>query len=60
MKTLREVRNEHILNVLTNTNWDIAKASKILKISEGFLKKEIEKIRHLEKKNIQGFKEIKK
>jgi len=44
MKTLRQIRNEHVLQVLNRTNWDLKKASEMLKVSEGFLKKEIRKI----------------
>jgi len=44
MKTLRQIRNEHVLQVLNQTNWDLKKASEMLKVSEGFLKKEIRKI----------------
>jgi transcriptional regulator with PAS, ATPase and Fis domain len=44
MKTLEEIRQEHILQVLERTNWDTKKASEILRISEGSLKKEIQKL----------------
>ncbi len=44
MKTLEEVMQEHICQVLDYTNWDIKKASIILKISENYLKKKIQKI----------------
>jgi DNA-binding NtrC family response regulator len=46
MKTLEEIRQEHILQVLERTNWDTKKASEILRISEGFLKKEIQKLNY--------------
>jgi hypothetical protein len=48
MKTLEEVKKEHIRQVLDYTNWDIKKASKILKVSEVFLEKEIQKMGNLE------------
>jgi len=44
MKKLKDIRKEYILKVLSDTGWDIKKASKILNISETFLKKEIHKI----------------
>lgn len=44
VKTLREIRKEHILKVLENANWNLKKASVILKVSEVFLKKEIHNI----------------
>jgi DNA-binding NtrC family response regulator len=46
METLEEIRQEHILQVLERTNWDTKKASEILRISEGFLKKEIQKLNY--------------
>ena len=46
MKTLEEIRQEHILQVLERTNWDTKKASEILRISEGFLKKAIQKLKY--------------
>lgn len=54
MKKLEEIRKEYILRVLSDTCWDIKKASKILKISEKYLKKEIQKIRIYKKRNIQS------
>jgi hypothetical protein len=48
MKTLEEAKKEHIRQVLDYTNWDIKKASKILKVSEVFLEKEIQKMGNLE------------
>jgi DNA-binding NtrC family response regulator len=44
MKTLEEIRQEHILQVLEHTNWDTKKASEILRIQETILKKEIQKL----------------
>ena len=44
VKTLRQIRDEHVLQVLNQTNWDLKRASEILKVSEGFPKKEIRKI----------------
>jgi DNA-binding NtrC family response regulator len=49
MKTLKEIRQMHILQVLERTNWDTKKASEILRISEGFLKKEIQKLSYVKK-----------
>jgi DNA-binding NtrC family response regulator len=46
MKTLMEIRQEHILQVLERTNWDTKKASEVLRISESSLKKEIQKLGH--------------
>lgn len=43
MKSLLEIRREHIIEVLERTDWDTRKASQILKISETLLKKEIHK-----------------
>ncbi|HBE44016.1 MAG TPA: hypothetical protein DDW17_00840 [Deltaproteobacteria bacterium] len=47
MKKLEEIRKEYILRVLSDTCWDIKKASKILKISEKYLKKEIQKMGYI-------------
>jgi transcriptional regulator with PAS, ATPase and Fis domain len=47
MKTLEQIRHEHILQVLERTNWDTKKASKVLRISEGYLKKEIHKLGYI-------------
>lgn len=44
MKTLEEIRQEHILQVLKRTNWDTKKASEVLRISESYLRKEIQKL----------------
>jgi len=44
MKTLREIRKEHILKVLAKANWNVKEASVALKVSEDFLKKEIQNI----------------
>jgi len=41
MKTLREIRKEHICRVLEKTRWNLKKASAILEISEDLLVKEI-------------------
>jgi hypothetical protein len=43
-KTLGEIRKEYILKVLEQTSWDFREASRILKVSEVSLKKEISKI----------------
>jgi hypothetical protein len=40
IKTLQEVRKEYILKVLKATGWDYEKASRILKVSEDYLKRE--------------------
>jgi DNA-binding NtrC family response regulator len=45
MKSLEQIRQEHILQVLKRTNWDTKKASEVLQISESYLKKEIQKLR---------------
>lgn len=50
MNTLQEIKREYILQVLDHTNWDIKKASEILKISEDFLKKEIQRIERVRTK----------
>lgn len=44
MKTLEEIRQEHIMQVLKRTNWDTKKASEVLRISESYLRKEIQKL----------------
>ena len=44
MKTLREIRNEHILKVLEKADWNVKEASAILKVSEGFLRKKMQNI----------------
>jgi len=41
LKTLREVRREHILRVLEQTKWDLEEASRILRVSLAFLKREL-------------------
>jgi DNA-binding NtrC family response regulator len=41
MKTLQEIRKEHICKVLEKTHWDLKEASTILEISEDVLLKEI-------------------
>ncbi|MCX7857649.1 MAG: hypothetical protein N2513_06680 [Deltaproteobacteria bacterium] len=45
MKTLKEIKREHIMTVLKSTGWDIKEASKILKVKETYLKREIEKMK---------------
>jgi ActR/RegA family two-component response regulator len=42
MKTLDQIRLEHILQVLDHTGWNIKKTSEILKVSEKTIKKEIQ------------------
>jgi DNA-binding NtrC family response regulator len=41
MKTLQEIRKEHICKVLEKTHWNLKEASAILEISEDALVKEI-------------------
>lgn len=41
MKTLQEIRKEHIGKVLEETRWNLKKASSILEIPEDVLVKEI-------------------
>ncbi|OPY00488.1 MAG: hypothetical protein A4E60_02261 [Syntrophorhabdus sp. PtaB.Bin047] len=41
MKTLQEIRKEHICKVLEKTHWNLKKASAILEIPEDVLVKEI-------------------
>ena len=43
MKTLEEIRKEHIGKILEETRWDLKKASSILEIPEDELIKEINK-----------------
>jgi DNA-binding NtrC family response regulator len=43
MKTLEEIRKEHIGKVLEETRWNLKRASLILKIPEDVLVKEINK-----------------
>ena len=43
LKTLREIEKEHLLTVLEKTNWDIEKASRLLKISVSWVKRKIRK-----------------
>ena len=43
MKTLQEIRKEHIGKVLEETRWNLKKASAILEIPEEALLKEINK-----------------
>jgi transcriptional regulator with GAF, ATPase, and Fis domain len=43
MKTLQEIRKEHIGKVLEETRWNLKKASIILEIPEDVLLKEINK-----------------
>ena len=47
MKSLDEIRKEHIREVLLRTDWDLRKASELLRISENFLRKEIHRLGHL-------------
>jgi hypothetical protein len=44
MKTLREIRREHIRKVLQENGWDMEKASEVLQIPEDRLKKEAKKL----------------
>ena len=44
MKTLKQIRKEHITQVIERTGWDIKKASRLLRVSESFLEKEIHKL----------------
>lgn len=41
IKTLQEVRKEYILKVLEATGWNYGKASRILKVSEKYLEKQV-------------------
>jgi len=41
MKTLQEIRREHICKVLEKTHWNLKEASAILEIPEDVLLKEI-------------------
>lgn len=41
MKTLQEIRKEHIGKVLRKTHWDLKKASEILEIPQDVLAREI-------------------
>jgi len=41
MKTLQEIRKEHICKVLEKTHWNLKEASAILEIQEDVLVKEI-------------------
>lgn len=43
MKTLQEIRKEHIGKVLEETRWNLKKASAILEIPEDVLVREISK-----------------
>jgi hypothetical protein len=43
MKTLKEVRQEHIQKVLEESGWDTKEASHILQVSEKLLMSEIKK-----------------
>lgn len=43
MKTLQEIRKEHIGKVLEETHWNLKKASSILEIPEDVLLREINK-----------------
>jgi hypothetical protein len=43
VKTLREVREEHIRKVLEESRWDTKEASHILQVSEKFLMTEVKK-----------------
>lgn len=56
VRSLKEVRREHILRVLEETNWDLKRASEILKVSESYIKKEISKIKREEAKLKGNFK----
>jgi hypothetical protein len=44
MKTLKEVRQEHIRTVLEENGWDIEKSSRILQIPEDQLRTEAKKL----------------
>jgi ActR/RegA family two-component response regulator len=44
VKTLREVKQEHIQKVLEENDWDIQKASAILQMPEKSLSREMMKI----------------
>jgi transcriptional regulator with GAF, ATPase, and Fis domain len=44
VKTLKEVRQEHIRTVLEETRWDIKKASRVLQIPERRLRTEARRL----------------
>jgi transcriptional regulator with GAF, ATPase, and Fis domain len=44
VKTLKEVRQEHIRTVLEENGWDIEKASRVLQIPESRLKTEARRL----------------
>ena len=44
MKTLKEVRQEHIRTVLEENGWDIKKASRVLQIAENRLRVEAKRL----------------
>lgn len=46
-KTLSEIKREHIIKVLDETQWDFKKASEILNVSESYLRKEIKYLKGL-------------
>ena len=50
MQTLEEIKRKHILQVLDGTGWDMKKASKILKVSEKVIKKQIHILKTTERK----------
>jgi transcriptional regulator with GAF, ATPase, and Fis domain len=45
VKTLKEIRRDHILMVLEGSGWNIKKASAILQISEGRLQREAKRLK---------------
>ena len=51
MKTLQEIRKEHIGKVLEETRWNLKEASIILEISEDVLIKEINRSGIVKRKN---------
>ncbi len=44
LRTLSEIRHDYILKVVRDTGGDIARASKVLRVSEAYLRKELRKI----------------
>ncbi len=52
MESLEQIRREHILEVLRLTDWDVKKACEILKVSETYLRKEIQQLGRLKRKKL--------
>lgn len=54
MKTLQEIRKEHIGKILEETRWNLKEASSILEIPEEVLIKEINRAGIVKRKNHPG------